>query len=136
MEYLSTRNDKISEKFEHIFIKGLSDDGGLFLPKQIKKLSDKEFLNLRNLSYVDLATEIISRFTGDFCSNEKLHQIVKKSYSTFNEHNVVKIKKVEDLHVLELFHGPTLAFKDVAMQLIGNFYEYYLSKNTKKINFR
>ena len=134
MEYLSTRNDKISEKFEHIFIKGLSDDGGLFLPKQIKKLSDKEFLNLRNLSYVDLATEIISRFTGDFCSSEKLHQIVKKSYSTFNEHKVVKIKKVEDLHVLELFHGPTLAFKDVAMQLIGNFYEYYLSKNTKKIN--
>ena len=81
-----------------------------------------------------MATEIISRFTGDFCSNEKLHQIVKKSYSTFNEHNVVKIKKVENLYVLELFHGPTLAFKDVAMQLIGNFYEYYLSKNTKKIN--
>ena len=134
MEYLSTRNDKISEKFEHIFIKGLSDDGGLFLPKQIKKLSDKEFLNLKNLSYLDLATEIISRFIGDFCSKEKLQEIVKKSYSTFNEQNVVKIKKVEDLHVLELFHGPTLAFKDVAMQLIGNFYEYYLSKNTKKIN--
>ena len=99
MEYLSTRNDKISEKFEHIFIKGLSDDGGLFLPKQIKKLSDKEFLNLKNLSYVDLATEIISRFTGDFCSNEKMHQIVKKSYSTFNEQNVVNIKTVSYTHL-------------------------------------
>ena len=81
-----------------------------------------------------MATEIISRFTGDFCSSEKLHQIVKKSYSTFNEHNVVKIKKVEDLHVLELFHGPTLAFKDVAMQLLGNFYEYYLNNENQKIN--
>ena len=82
-----------------------------------------------------MATEIISRFTGDFCSNEKTApNFNKKSYSTFNEHNVVKIKKVEDLHVLELYNGPTLAFKDVAMQLIGNLYEYYLSKNTKKIN--
>ena len=134
MEYLSTRDNKISAKFEHIFIKGLSDEGGLFLPKQIRKFSDKEFSNLKNLSYVDLATEIISKFIGDFCSKEKLQEIVKKSYSTFSVQNVVKIRKVEDLHILELFHGPTLAFKDVAMQLIGNFYEYYLSKNSKKIN--
>ena len=134
MEYLSTRDNKISAKFEHIFIKGLSDEGGLFLPKQIGKFSDKEFSNLKNLSYVDLATEIISKFIGNFCTKEKLQEIVKKSYSTFSVQNVVKIRKVEDLHILELFHGPTLAFKDVAMQLIGNFYEYYLSKNSKKIN--
>ena len=134
MEYLSTRNNKISLKFEHIFIKGLSDDGGLFLPKKIEKFSEKEFSNLKALSYVDLATEIISKFIGDFCSKEKLHEIVEKSYSSFSEKEVVKIRKVEDLQILELFHGPTLAFKDVAMQLIGNFYEYYLSKTRKKIN--
>ena len=134
MEYLSTRNDKISLKFEHIFIKGLSEDGGLFLPKKIEKFSEKEFSNLKALSYVDLATEIIYKFIGDFCSKEKLHEIVKKSYSSFSEKEVVKIRKVEDLQILELFHGPTLAFKDVAMQLIGNFYEYYLSKTSEKIN--
>ena len=134
MEYLSTRNDKISFKFEHIFIKGLSEDGGLFLPKKIEKFSEKEFSNLKALSYVDLATEIIYKFIGDFCSKEKLHEIVKKSYSSFSEREVVKIRKVEDLQILELFHGPTLAFKDVAMQLIGNFYEYYLSKTSEKIN--
>ena len=107
----------------------------MFLPKKIEKFSEKEFANLKALSYVDLATEIIYKFIGDFCSKEKLHEIVKKSYSSFSEKEVVKIRKVEDLQILELFHGPTLAFKDVAMQLIGNFYEYYLSKTSeKKIN--
>ena len=134
MEYFSTRNNHISLNFENIFLKGLSDEGGLFLPKKIKKFSNNELLSLKELSYEDLATEIISIFTGNFCSKKQLKEIVKKSYSTFSEKNVVKLRKIDDLQILELFHGPTLAFKDVAMQLIGNFYEYFLSKNSNKIN--
>ena len=134
MEYFSTRNNHISLNFEKIFLKGLSDEGGLFLPKKIKKFSNNELISLKELSYEDLATEIISIFTGNFCTKKQLKEIVKKSYSTFSEKNVVKLRKIDDLQILELFHGPTLAFKDVAMQLIGNFYEYFLSKNSNKIN--
>ena len=66
MEYFSTRNNHISLNFENIFLKGLSDEGGLFLPKKIKKFSNNELISLKELSYEDLATEIISIFTGNF----------------------------------------------------------------------
>ena len=67
-------------------------------------------------------------------SESELSLIIDKSYSTFRKKNVVDLIKLGDTKVLELFHGPTLAFKDVAMQLLGNFYEFYLSKNSKNIN--
>ena len=79
-------------------------------------------------------TEIINLFSADFISREELSSLINKSYSTFREKEVVKISNIGELKLLELFHGPTLAFKDVAMQFIGNLYEYYLSKNDKKIN--
>ena len=65
---------------------------------------------------------------------KNLKNLIDKSYSNFREENVVKISKFNHNHILELYHGPTLAFKDIAMQLIGNFYEYYLQKNNKKIS--
>jgi len=89
---------------------------------------------LKKLNYNQLSTEIINQFSSDFISKEELSSLIKKSYSTFREKEVVKISNVGELKLLELFHGPTLAFKDVAMQFIGNLYEYYLSKNDKKIN--
>jgi threonine synthase len=81
-----------------------------------------------------LAKNIIFSFIGDFMSENDLSRIIDKSYSVFREKNVVKLIKVGDRSVLELFHGPTLAFKDVAMQLLGNFYEYYLNNENEKIN--
>ena len=93
-----------------------------------------ELSDLKNLNYNDLSTEIINLFSSDFISKEDLFQLIKKSYSTFREKEVVKISNLGDLKLLELFHGPTLAFKDVAMQFIGNLYEYYLRKHNKKIN--
>ena len=73
-------------------------------------------------------------FTGNFLDENNLKNLIDKSYSNFREENVVKISKFNHNHILELYHGPTLAFKDIAMQLIGNFYEYYLQKNNKKIS--
>tara|TARA_B100000902_G_scaffold154738_1_gene151169 strand:- start:1454 stop:2824 length:1371 start_codon:yes stop_codon:yes gene_type:complete len=134
MKYISTRNNKIELDFEDIFIKGLADDGGLYVPKNIKKFSSKELLKLKNLSYYQLSTEIINIFTGNFISKDNLSSLINKSYSSFREKEVVKISNIGDLKLLELFHGPTLAFKDIAMQFIGNLYEYYLLKNKKKIN--
>tara|TARA_A100001011_G_scaffold394430_1_gene486862 strand:+ start:48 stop:1418 length:1371 start_codon:yes stop_codon:yes gene_type:complete len=134
MKYISTRNNQIEFEFENVFIKGLADDGGLYVPKNIKKFSSQELFELKNFSYNQLSTEIINLFTGKFISKENLSSLISKSYSSFREKEVVKISNIGDLRLLELFHGPTLAFKDIAMQFIGNLYEYYLSKNKKKIN--
>ena len=134
MEYISTRNNQKIFTFKDIFLKGLADDGGLFIPKSVKPFSKEEIKNLKNLSYNDLAAEIINPFIGDFMSKDDLISLISKSYSNFRTKNVVNINKLGNLKVLELFHGPTLAFKDIAMQLIGNFYEHHLNFEQKKIN--
>jgi len=134
MKYISTRNSSKEYSFKDVFIKGLADDGGLFVPKQIKKYSTEELESLSGLSYQDLAKKIIYPFIGDFMTVNELSDIVDKSYSVFRKDNVVDLIKLGDTKILELFHGPTLAFKDIAMQLLGNFYEHYLKKNNKNIN--
>ena len=134
MKYISTRSGSESLPFESVFIKGLADDGGLFLPETDYKFDEKDFSKLQSMSYNELATEIIHKFTGDFIKKDYLYELVKKSYSSFRSEEVVKLRKVGNFNILELFHGPTLAFKDIAMQLIGNLYEYYLSKNENFIN--
>ena len=131
MEYISTRNNKKTFEFKDVFIKGLADDGGLFIPQSLHKV---DINNLRGLEYNDLAKKIIYPFIGDFMTEADLNKIIDKSYSVFRKKNVVDLIKVGDRSVLELFHGPTLAFKDVAMQLLGNFYEYYLNNQNEKIN--
>ena len=134
MKYISTRSNSESLPFESAFIKGLADDGGLFLPEKDYKFDEKDLSKLQGMSYYELATEIVHKFTGDFIEKDNLYDLVKKSYSSFRSEEVVKLRKVGNFNILELFHGPTLAFKDIAMQLIGNFYEYYLLKNENFIN--
>ena len=134
MKYISTRNNKKTFQFKDVFIKGLADDGGLFIPESLSKYSEIEISSFKKLKYNDLAKKIISTFIGDFMSENELSKIIDKSYSVFRKKNVVNLVKVGDRSVLELFHGPTLAFKDVAMQLLGNFYEYYLNNENHKIN--
>ena len=131
MKYISTRNNKKTFEFKDVFIKGLADDGGLFIPQSLHKV---DINNFRGLEYNDLAKKIIYPFIGDFMTEADLNKIIDKSYSVFRKKNVVDLIKVGDRSVLELFHGPTLAFKDVAMQLLGNFYEYYLNNQNEKIN--
>ena len=134
MKYISTRNNKETFEFKDVFIKGLADDGGLFIPESLTKYSETEINGFAKLEYSDLAKKIISTFIGDFMSENDVSNIIDKSYSVFRKKNVVNLIKVGDRSVLELFHGPTLAFKDVAMQLLGNFYEYYLNNENQKIN--
>ena len=134
MNYVSTRNSSNSFEFKDVFIKGLADDGGLFIPKSLHKYEKKDLHEFKNLEYTELAKKIIPPFIGDFMSEEDLSRIIDKSYSVFRKKNVVDLVKVGDRSILELFHGPTLAFKDVAMQLLGGFYEYYLSNQNEKIN--
>ena len=134
MNYVSTRNKSKTFKFKDVFLKGLADDGGLFVPEDEFNFDSEKLNSLKDLDYNEIAKEIISPFLDDFINDDDLSKIIKKSYPSFRKKNVIDLLKVEDRFILELFHGPTLAFKDVAMQLLGNFYEYYLENNNEKIN--
>ena len=134
MEYISTRNTQKTFSFKDVFLKGLAPDGGLFVPKKIPLYTSQELEKLRNLSYNELATKIILKFCSDEFNEIEIKDLVKNSYKNFRVNDVVVIKKLGKVNLLELFHGPTLAFKDIAMQVIGNMYEKILKKNNLKIN--
>ncbi len=134
MKYFSTRNNKLELGFKEIFLKGLAPDGGLFLPNKIKKYESSELNKLCNLSYNELATEIISNFCDEDLSKNNLQKLIVRSYKNFSTKNVVEIKKIGSTHLLELYKGPTLAFKDIAMQVIGQMYEEFKLAHNKQIN--
>ena len=134
MDYISTRNKSKIFSFKEIFLKGLAPDGGLFIPKKIPLYSLKDLEKLRNLSYKELASKIIFKFCSKEFKENEIKNLINKSYKNFRTIDVVKLKKIGDLNLLELFHGPTLAFKDIAMQVIGNMYEKILEKNNLKVN--
>ena len=133
MNYISTRNKSLNFDFSSIFLRGLAPDGGLFLPNEIKKFSEKELKELSKLNYIDLGVEIISGFCTPVLNKNKIKLILNKAYSSFDTKNIVEIKTIDNINLLELYHGPTLAFKDIAMQVIGLMYEA-LNLNKKKIN--
>jgi len=134
MEYISTRNTQNTFSFKDVFLKGLASDGGLFVPKKIPIFSKGELKELKKESYNDLAVKIISKFCDKEFNQKEIREIIENSYKNFRVKNVVVIKKIGNINLLELFHGPTLAFKDIAMQVIGNMYEKILKKNKLQIN--
>ena len=134
MEYISTRNINKTFSFKDVFLKSLAPDGGLFVPKKIPSYTSEELNKLQQLSYNNLASEIILKFCSSAFNEKEIKDIINNSYKNFRVDNVVSIKKVGNLNLLELFHGPTLAFKDIAMQVIGNMYDKILKKSNLKIN--
>ena len=134
MKYFSTRDKTLEFSFKDIFLRGLAPDGGLFLPSEIKKYSKDEIKDISKLSYTDLATEIIFNFCKSDLEKVKLKSLVEKSYKNFKTKDVVELKKIGDINLLELYNGPTLAFKDIAMQVIGNMYDALGLTTENKIN--
>ena len=134
MEYISTRNKNLNLSFKEVFLRGLAPDGGLFIPKKIKKYSNNELKKMAKLNYIDLSKEILFSFCGNDLEEKELENIIKKSYSNFSAEDVVSLKKIGKVSLIELFHGPTLAFKDIAIQPIGNIYEKFIKSDNKKIN--
>ena len=134
MKYISTRNSKKTFSFKDVFLNALAPDGGLFVPQNIPFFSIKELNELKKLSYNDLAAKIIIKFCSEEFEENELKEIVEKSYKSFRSKETVILKKYEDIYLLELFHGPTLAFKDIALQVIGNMYEKFLLNEKNKIN--
>ena len=107
MEYISTRNNKKTFSFKDVFLKGLAPDGGLFVPRSINSYSFQELNNLKNLSYKKLAEEIIFKFSHEEFSKNEIKDLINISYENFRVKEVVEIKKIGNLNLLELFHGPT-----------------------------
>jgi threonine synthase len=126
MKYISTRGQMEPVSFLDAVMTGLAPDGGLLLPESLPDVSGK-LEAWSTLSYQELAFEVMSLFTTDMPA-EDLKQLIVKSYSTFRVPDVTPVVPVGDLHILELWHGPTLAFKDVALQFLGNLFEYILEK--------
>lgn len=126
--YQSTRGAAKGSSFEQVVLGGLAPDGGLFIPERMPTISMDEIESLRGKSYVDVAYAVISKFvSNEDIPSAKLREILEKSFSTFRDNLVTPTLKFKDFQVLELFHGPTFAFKDVALQFLGNVFEHFLS---------
>lgn len=133
--YLSTRGGSYDLSFEDVVLKGLASDGGLFIPEEIPSLPTDWASKWQHLSFEDLAYEIFSLYiSSSEIPSEDLKGIINRSYSTFRTKDVtptVTLDEKKNIHLLELFHGPTFAFKDVALQFLGNLFEYFLVRRNQ-----
>jgi threonine synthase len=136
MRYISTRGDMPPKAFSEVLLSGLASDGGLVMPEVYPKISPVELETWRGLSYSDLAFEILSSFTDDIPA-ANLRGIIERTYTPkiFHSKEIVPLKTLEPgLHILGLSNGPTLAFKDIAMQLLGNLFECVLARTGEELN--
>ncbi len=136
MRYISTRGGMSPRTFTEILLSGLAPDGGLAVPEIYPSISLSELEAWRHLDYQALAFEILSRFMDDIPA-EDLRSIIARTYTSkaFGSTDITPIKTLEPgLHILSLSNGPTLAFKDIAMQLLGNLFEYTLGKTNDELN--
>ncbi len=133
MQYISTRGGIKPVGFQDAIMMGLATDGGLLLPQDIPQLNQTSIDSWQSLPYQYLAVEVLSLFTGDLPRLD-LEQMVERSYARFSHPQVTPVARRGDTYILELFHGPTLAFKDVALQLLGNLFEYELEKRNTHMN--
>ena len=133
MRYKSTRGGVSGLSFEEAVMMGLASDGGLLIPEKIPNLNEKDLKHLSELSYTKLAYEIMSRYQEGIPSND-LMAIIQKSYAKYDTVNMIPVRKAAGMRIAELYHGPTYSFKDVALQFLGNLFEYILTKNGQRLN--
>lgn len=136
MKYISTRGKTAPKQFSEAFLMGLAEDGGLFMPEHYPQIDEQTLNAWRSLSYPDLAYEIISLFATDIPAND-LKQLINNTYTeeNFGSTDITPLRYLKDgIIIQELSNGPTLAFKDMAMQFLGNLFEYILAKENKTLN--
>ena len=133
MEYISTRGEAPVLGFRDALLAGLARDGGLYVPREWPVLTKREIRALRGKSYQQVAFEILRRFVGDEIPAEKLQSMIAEAYATFRHPAVAPLVQTgPNDFVLELFHGTTLAFKDVAMQLLARLMDYVLAERGER----
>ena len=134
MRYISTRGQAAPRGFEGVLLAGLAEDGGLFMPETWPTLSPDEWRALRGLPYAELATRLLLPFMGEAVAEADLRRMCRESYGSFSHAAVVPLVQLDERSfALELFHGPTLAFKDVALQLLGRLFDHVLARRGERI---
>lgn len=134
MKYISTRGGCPEHSFKQVLLTGLAPDGGLFVPAELPQFSLDEIKSWQGLSYPELAMKIIAPFIGDEIPEDKLRSIIEESYAGFDSDEVAPLTSLGDNeYILELFHGPTLAFKDFALQVLGRLLDYVLTENNQRV---
>lgn len=133
MKYISTRGNIAPVGFKDAVMMGLATDGGLLLPEAIPQIDRETLTAWSKLPYRELAFEIISLFATDVPATD-LKALIDRSYASFEHPETTPLVKKDGVYILELFHGPTLAFKDVALQLLGNLFEYLLKERGDTMN--
>jgi len=131
MKYISTRGETEPMGFQDAVLTGLAPDGGLLIPSEIPQVGDR-LEEWAKLSYQDITFEILRLFVD--LPDEDLHKLIERSYSTFRNPEIAPAWSMGPLYILELFHGPTLAFKDIALQFLSNFFEYILEHRDLRLN--
>ena len=133
MKYISTRGIAPELDFDDVLITGLARDGGLYVPKEWPKFSKNEIECMRELSYADLSIQVMKAFIGNSISSDDFDALVRDTYDKFGHPAVAPLKQLKNnLWLLELFHGPTLAFKDYAMQILGGLFDEALQRRKKR----
>ncbi len=133
INYISTRSGGDPQTFEQVLLSGLAPDGGLYVPEKWPQI---DWLTLRNKPYTDIAFAVMYPFAEGSISADEFKSIIKETYApdVFRHKDVVPFKKLKDnLYALELFHGPTIAFKDVALQLLGRIFDHILTKRDETV---
>lgn len=134
MKYISTRGQAPELDFESVVLQGLASDGGLYVPKSIPFFDANCVAAMTTMGYKDIAFTVISPYIGDSMDDDTLKQLIDKSYQKFNHSAIAPMIQLDtNQWVLELFHGPTLAFKDFALQFLGNLFDYFLEKRQQKV---
>jgi threonine synthase len=134
VKYISTRGEAPSLSFEDVVLTGLASDGGLYVPESLPKFSQQEIASWAGLSYQDLAFKIIAPFVAGEVPDADLKKIIDDSYATFRHDAIAPLVQTgHNEWILELFQGPTLAFKDFALQFLGNLLDYILKKRDQKV---
>ncbi|BFM21368.1 threonine synthase [Gilvimarinus japonicus] len=134
MKYISTRGQAPALSFEEVVLTGLAPDGGLYVPESLPEFSRDEIASWAGLSYEELAFKVVSPFVDGAVPDADLKKIIADSYSTFRHKAIAPLVQTgHNEFILELFQGPTLAFKDFALQFLGNLLDYILKKRDQKV---
>ena len=134
MRYVSTRGQAPEMDFAGVLLAGLASDGGLYMPSSWPRFSADELKSLRGLPYPELAAKVIAPFAAGSVSEAELLSMCRLAYADFASKAIVPLVQLDtNLYALELFHGPTLAFKDMALQLVGHLFEHVLAKRGETV---